>query len=68
MDGEKREKGGTRTITDGKHINLNIGTESRVQTAYALGKELYHPNMSKLWYLKTGPTDRLLKHETPEEK
>ena len=51
-------KEGTRTITDGNiRINLNIGTESRVQIADALGKELHHPKMSKLWDSKTGPTD-----------
>ena len=51
------EKEGTRTITDGNtNRNLNIGTESRVQIADALGKELHHPKMSKLWDLETGPT------------
>ena len=45
------EKEGTRTITDRlTNRNLNIGTESRVQIADALGKELHHPKMSKLWY------------------
>ena len=39
------------------HIHLNIGTESRVLIADALGKELHHPKMSKLWDSKTGPTD-----------
>ena len=29
LGGGEREKGGTRTITDGKHSNLKIGTESR---------------------------------------
>ena len=38
--------------------NLNIGTESRFQIADALGKELHHPKMSKLWDLETRPTDR----------
>ena len=38
--------------------NLNIWIESRVQIADALGKELHHPKMSKLWDSKTGPTDR----------
>ena len=52
------EKGRTRTITYGKHSNLNIGTESRVQIADALGKELHHPKMSKLWNSEAGPTDR----------
>ena len=52
-------KEGTRTIMDGNtNRNLNIGTDSRVQIADALGKELHHPNMSKLWYSETGPTDR----------
>ena len=51
-------KGGTITITDGKHSNLNIGKESRVQIANAMGKELHHPIMSKLWNSETGPTDR----------
>ena len=52
-------KEGTRTIKDRlTSINLNIGTESRVQIADALGKELHHPKMSKLWDLETGPTDR----------
>ena len=54
----KREKGGTRTITDGKHSNLNIGKEYRVQIADALGKELHHPKTSKLWDSKNGPTYR----------
>ena len=49
---------GTRNITDGKHSNLNIGTESRVQIADALGKELNHPILSKLRNSETGPTDR----------
>ena len=53
------EKEGTRTITDGNtKINLNIGTESRVQMADALGKELHHPKTSKLRDSETGPTDR----------
>ena len=58
--GESRrgEKGGIRTITDGKHSNLNIGTEYRVQIADALGKELHHPKTSKIWDSETGPTDR----------
>ena len=43
---------------DRKHRNLKIGTESRVQIADALGKELHHPLMSKLWDSKTGPTYR----------
>ena len=46
------------TSRTGININLNIGTESRVQIADALGKEIHHPKMSKLWYSKTGPTDR----------
>ena len=50
-------KEGTRTITDrNTNRNLNIGTESRVQIADALGKELQHPKMSKLWDSETGPT------------
>ena len=41
----------------GTNITLNIGTESRVQIADALGKELKnHPKMSKLWDSETGPT------------
>ena len=56
--GGKREKGGTITITDGKNSNLNIGTESIFQIADALGKELHHPIISKLWDSDTGPTDR----------
>ena len=40
------------------HRHLNIGRESRVQIADALGKELHHPKMSKLWDSKNGPTDR----------
>ena len=43
------EKERTKIITDGKHRNLNIGTESIVQIDDALGKELHHSNMSKLW-------------------
>ena len=64
MEGGEREKGGTRTITDGKHSNLNIGTESRVQIADALGKELHHPILSKLWNSETGHTDRQTARET----
>ena len=53
------EKEGTRTITAGNtNRNLNTGTESRVQIADALGKELHHPKMSKIWDSETGPTDR----------
>ena len=52
------ERGGNITITDGKHSNLNIETESRVQIADALGKELHHPKLSKLWDSEAGPTDR----------
>ena len=52
-------KEGTRTITDGlTNRNLNIGTESRVQIADALGKELHHPKMSKIWDLETRPINR----------
>ena len=51
-------EGETRTITDGKHRNLNIGTESRVQISDALSKELHHPIMSKLWDSEAGPTYR----------
>ena len=52
-------KEGTRTITGGNtNRNLNIGTESRVHIADALGKELHHPKMSKLWDSETRPTDR----------
>ena len=51
-------KEGTRTITDGNtNRNLNIGTESRVQIADALGKEpKNHPKTSKIWNSETGPT------------
>ena len=50
----------TRTITGGNtNRKLNIGTESRVQIADALGKELYHPKISKLWDSDTGLTDRI---------
>ena len=49
---------GPETSRTGIHRNLNIGTESRVQISDALGKELRHPNMSKLWDSKTGPIDR----------
>ena len=56
-------KGGTRTITDGKHSKLNIGTEPRVHIADALGKEIHHPIMSKLWDSETSPTDRQTMHD-----
>ena len=50
-------KEGTRTSTDGNtNRNLNIGTESIIQIANALGKEQHHPKMSKLWDSETGPT------------
>ena len=42
----------------GIYRNLNIGTESRVQIADALFKEIRHPIMSKLWESETGPTDK----------
>ena len=51
-------RGGAEPSHDGKHRSLKIGTESRVQIANALGKELHYPLMSKLWDSKTGPTDR----------
>ena len=57
----REEKWGTRTITDRKHSNLNIGTDSRVQIANALGKELHHSIMSKLWDSEAGPIDRHIK-------
>ena len=53
--GERRGPEPSRT---GIHRNLNIGTESRVQIADALGKELHHPIMSKLFDSEAGPTDR----------
>ena len=56
-------EGGTRTITDGKHSKLNIGTEPRVHIADALGKEIHHPIMSKLWDSETSPTDRQTMHD-----
>ena len=56
MEGGKRR--GPEPSRTGIHINLNIGTESKVQIADALGKELHHPKMSKLRDSKTGPTDR----------
>ena len=52
------ERRGPEPSQTGIHRNLNIGTESRVQITDALGKELHHPKMSKLWDSKTGPTDR----------
>ena len=55
---EGGERRGPETSRTGIHIHLNIGTDSRVQIADALGKELHHPKTSKLWYSKTGPTDR----------
>ena len=63
----KGGKGGTRTITCRKHRNLKIGTESRVQIANAMGKELHHPLMSKIWDSKTGPTDRQIDSNSYEE-
>ena len=55
LEGGKRR--GPETSRTGIHRNLNIGTESRVQIADALGKELHHPKTSKLWDSETGPTD-----------
>ena len=52
------ERRGTETLRMGINRNLNIGTESRVQIADALGKELHQPNMSNLWDSETGPIDR----------
>ena len=52
------KRGGPEPSHDGKHSNLKIGTESRVQIADALGKELHHPIMSNLWDSEAGPTDR----------
>ena len=49
---------GPKPSHDGKHRNLKKGTESRVQIADALGKEIHHPLMSKLWNTETGPKDR----------
>ena len=47
IGGGKEE--GTRTIMDGNtKRNLKIGTESRVQIADSLGKELHHPKMNKI--------------------
>ena len=56
LGGEKRM--GPEPSRTGIHKNLNIRTESGVQIADALGKELHHTKMSKLWDSKTGPTDR----------
>ena len=51
---------GPETSRTGIHRNLKIGTESRVQIADALGKELHHTLMSKLWDSETSPTDRYI--------
>ena len=55
MEGGGRK--GPESSWTGIHRNLNVGTESRVQIADSLGKELRHPKMSKLWDSNTGPTD-----------
>ena len=57
LEGGKRR--GPEPSRTGININLNIGTEYRVQIADALGKELHHPIMSNLWDSETGPTYRL---------
>ena len=54
----REEKEGTKTITDGKNRNLNIGTDLETNLANDLGKELHHPIISKLWDSEAGPTDR----------
>ena len=54
LEGGKRR--GPEPSRTGININLNIGTEYRVQIADALGKEpKNHPKMSKLWDSETGP-------------
>ena len=58
---EGGERRGPETSRTGTHRNLNIGTESRVQIANALGKELHHSIMSKLWDSEAGPIDRHIK-------
>ena len=54
LGGGKRR--GPEPSHTGTNRNLNIGTESRFQTADALVKEpKNHPKMSKLWDSETGP-------------
>ena len=65
MEGGKRR--GPEPSRTGIHITLNIGTESRVQIADALGKELHHPKTSKLWDSNIGPTDRQTEGFNSEE-
>ena len=60
LGGGKKE--GTKIISDGKHIILKTGTESRGNHSLCSGLEPHHPIMSKLWNLG-GQNQRRKKEE-----